>query len=95
MRIIVTILDVMACQFFENQGFFKGLKLAGAYSDMKNFIPLIIWFVVAVPVMYVVKNVVICRYPAYSEIIMGVTLVVVFGAFLIIRHRIIKNSKKD
>ncbi len=62
---------------------------------MKNFIPLIIWFVVAVPVMYIVKNVVICRYPDYSGMIMSVTLVVVFGVFLVIRHHIIKNSKKD
>jgi len=59
---------------------------------MKRFLPLIIWMVVSLPLLYFVRNVLIYKYPEHEFIIMSMTLLVVFGAFFMVKDHILKKK---
>jgi len=61
---------------------------------MKRFIPLIVWFVLSVPFLYVVKNYLMLRYPQYSEEILILSVCIVFVCFFIVKDYALSYPKK-
>jgi len=61
---------------------------------MKRFIPLVIWFILSVPFLYFVRNYLIYKFPKYGLEILGVSVVIVFGAFFIVKDYVFSYPKK-
>lgn len=61
---------------------------------MKRFLPLIIWFVVSVPFLYFVREYLIYKFPKYAFEILGISVVIVFAAFFIVKDYVFSYPKK-
>lgn len=61
---------------------------------MKRFIPLVLWFVLSVPFLYLVKNYLIYRFSRYSTEILIVSVTIVFAAFFMVKDYVFSYPKK-
>lgn len=61
---------------------------------MKRFIPLILWFFLSVPFLYVVKNYLIYKFPKYSQEILILSIAIVFAVFFVVKDYVLSYPKK-